>query len=181
MKIDVLSIQSAQNQTVIDGRNKYEAELNLRTSILGQQKEFTEKFVLPSVLATKVDSVFKEIKEYLDNLNTAEHINIFLDSYCEGSHFSVDIYNSGQKIDKVSIDCMGLEINNSAAAASRLVWKSMSVIKKAVGWNESSDQLLIIEIDGAAVEGSLLGEMFKNIESKNISVKITTAAKQRGR
>ncbi|MCU5716658.1 hypothetical protein OCB69_16230 [Bacillus cereus] len=178
MNIDILSIQSAQNQTVIDGRNTYEAELNLRTSVLGQQKEFKEKFVLPSVLATKVDSVFKEIKEYIDNMSTAEDIKVFLNPYWDDSTVVVEIYNNGQKIDVVSVDCMRAEEKDAAAAISHLVWKSISSIKRAIGWDEKSDQMLLVEIDGTG-KGSWFGEMFKNIESKNISVKITTAANKK--
>lgn len=175
MKIDVLSIQSVQDHTVIGRENKYKVELFLQTSVLGQQKEFKEQFVLPTELASKVDSVFKEIKEYIDSMSAAEDITVFLDPYFDSDYFVVDVHKANQKLESVKFNVVASQ-NTEKLDTNLVIWKTMNVIKKAVGWNENTDQTLIIEIEGTG-KGTWFGELFKNIERSNVSVKIITDAK----
>ncbi|HHT7202578.1 MULTISPECIES: hypothetical protein [Bacillus] len=170
MKINVLSIQSIPDQTVIGRENRYKTELALQTSVLGQQKEFKDQFVLPTGLATKVDAIFKEIQEYIDSMNAAEDITVFLDSYFDSDRFVVDVHKDNQKLESVNFNLRTSQTPEKLDVHA-VLWTTMNAIKKAVGWNENTDQKLIIEIDSTG-KGAWLGDLFKNIGHSNVSVKI---------
>ncbi|PEW64328.1 hypothetical protein CN448_27565 [Bacillus cereus] len=173
MKFEILSIHVRQDTIMMPpSENRYEAEINLKTNILGQSKIFKERVELPSILAHKVNLVFAEVQDYIEHMDTENKLEIFLDPFQEEGRIGIGIIKKGTKVDTVWFSKLDHNPHGNYVGH-----KVMQRIEKGIGWDSSSEQTLSISINEVGVGAAVADILRKYCEGRNIHIEDTNSIK----
>lgn len=173
MKFEILSIHAIQDKIMMAPKeNRYEAEINLKTNILGQSKSFKERVELPSILANKVNLVFAEVHDYIEHMNTENKLAIFLDPFREEGRIGIDIIKDCTKVDTVWFSELDHNPHGNYVGI-----KVMQRIEKGIGWDSSSKQTLSILINEVGVGAVVADVLRRHCEGCNIHIEGTNSIK----
>lgn len=165
MSIRVSNIKHSHNTTVFYKQPKYAVDANLKETVLGQEKDYEETFLLPDVLNVKIAAIFNEVEEYIENSREGKTLHVRLEICKDEKTVGCHIYYGNEKITAVRV------VNDLyKKSKDTLAFSTIDQIADWCGWSNKGKQKLVLNMNEREWDEEVVAAFrrFTNIEVREV-------------